>query len=148
MSTLFSALDVSASALQAQRQRLNLLITNMANSETTRTPEGGPYRRKDLVFASQPLQSFPEILAQLGGAGTTLEAVRIERIVTDPSPPRLRYQPGHPDADEAGFVAYPNVDPLEEMATLMSAVRAFEINVKAFEAVREIVQRSIDLARA
>ncbi|MFQ5739159.1 MAG: flagellar basal body rod protein FlgC [Acidobacteriota bacterium] len=147
MSGLFSAMDVSASAMTAQRQRLNLLITNMANAQTTRTPEGGPYKRKDLVFATQPVRPFWEIFAELEGEGV-LQGVRVQEIVTDTAPPILRYDPAHPDADAQGLVAYPNVKPLEEMANLMSAIRSFEINVRAFQAVKQIVQQSIELGRA
>lgn len=141
MSSLFSAMDVSASVLTAQRKRLELLVRNIANSQTTRTPEGGPFRRKDVVFSSEPMGSFEEIL----GESNTLEGVKIDRLVTDNRPPLRRYEPGHPDADEEGYVAYPNINPLEEMANLLNATRSFESNVRAFQALKEMVQRSIEI---
>lgn len=147
MSGIFSAMDVSASALTAQRRRLELLVTNMANAQTTRTPEGGPYRRKDVVFASEPVRPFWQVLMEIGENESLSEGVTVREVVTDNSPPVLKYEPGHPDANAEGYVAYPNVNPLEEMANLLSATRSFEANVRAFEAVKEVIRRSIDLGR-
>lgn len=148
MSGLFSALDVSASALNANRRRMELLVTNIANSQTTRTAEGGPYKRKDVVFMSTPMQDqFQDLYLSLIEEEPQLEGVRVSRVVVDQGQPQLRYQPNHPDADEQGFVAYPDINPIEEMANLMGATRSYEANIKAFEAVKQIVQRSIDLGR-
>lgn len=146
MSGLYSAMDVSASALTAQRKRLELLVRNIANAQTTRTPEGGPFRRKDLVFVAEPLRPFEEILAEVE-SGDTLEGVRVARVVTDTKPPEMRHEPGHPDANEEGYVAYPNINPMEEMANLLNATRSFEANVRAFQAIKELVQRSIEIGR-
>lgn len=145
MGGLFSSMDVSASALTAQRRRLELLVTNLANAQTTRTEDGGPYRRKDVVFRSEPERPFLDYLLETDAGH--LEGVRVDRIVTDDRPPVMRHEPGHPDADEQGYVAYPNINPLEEMANLMSATRSFEANVRAFEAIKNLVQRSIELGR-
>ncbi|HSR70143.1 MAG TPA: flagellar basal body rod protein FlgC [Acidobacteriota bacterium] len=147
MSGLFSALDVSASALHANRRRMELLVTNIANSQTTRTAEGGPYRRKDVVFMSTPMQDFRNLYLSLLEEEPQLEGVRVSRVVVQEGEPQLRYQPNHPDANGQGFVAYPDINPIEEMANLMGATRSYEANIKAFEAVKEIVQRSIDLGR-
>jgi flagellar basal-body rod protein FlgC len=147
MSEAFSAMDVSSSALTAQRRRLELLISNLANAQVTRTQEGGPYRRKDLVFASQPMASFADIFMETRNA-ELLVGVKVEEVVTDPTPPVMKYEPGHPDADEHGYVAYPNVNPMEEMANLLNATRSFEANVRAFEALKQLLQRSIDLGRS
>lgn len=144
MSGLFSAMDVSSSALTAQRRRLELLITNLANSQTTRTPEGGPYRRQDVVFETKSFEPFWKVLAEVEGE---LQGVGVARVVTDTSPPQMVYQPGHPDADANGYVAFPNVNPMEEMANFMAAKRSYEANVRAFEAIRELVRRSLDIAR-
>lgn len=144
MSGLFSAMDVSSSALTAQRRRLELLVTNLANAQTTRTPEGGPYRRQDVVFATRSFEPFWKVLAEAEGE---LQGVEVARVVTDQSPPQMVYQPGHPDADENGYVAYPNVNPMEEMANFMAAKRSYEANIRAFEAIRELVRRSLDIAR-
>lgn len=145
MSGLFTSLDVSASALAAHRRRLEVLVANLANAETTRTPEGGPYRRKDVLFETQSVEPFWKVLAEVGGEG--LEGVGVQEIVTDPRPPVLVYDPQHPDADPSGYVAYPNVNPLEEMANFMAAKRSYEANLRAFEAVRELIRRSLDIAR-
>ena len=145
MSGLFSAMDVSASALTAQRRRLELLVTNLANAQTTKTPEGGPYRRKDVVFESQSVEPFWKVLAE--AEQEPLEGVRVKEVITDTKPPVLIYQPNHPDADPQGYVAFPNVNPMEEMANVMAARRSYEANVRAFEAIRELVRRSLEIAR-
>ena len=147
MSGILSALDVSASAMTANRQRMELLVTNIANSQTTRTPQGGPYQRKDVVFMSTPIPSFGEVFSHLLEEDGILEGVRVSELVVTEAEPILRYDPGHPDADQRGFVAYPNINPIEEMANLMAATRTYEANVRAFQAVKEIVQRSIELGR-
>ncbi len=147
MSGTISAMDVSASALSAQRRRMELLITNIANAQTTRTPQGGPYQRKDVVFVSQPAASFADIFAETVDESELLQGVRIAEIVVTENQPILRYEPRHPDANADGYVAYPNINPIEEMANLMASTRSFEANIKAFEAVKQIVQRSIELGR-
>lgn len=144
---LFSALDVSSSALAAQRRRMELLVTNMANSQTTRTPQGGPYQRKDIVLMSQPMQDFLDVFLEASQDQGLLEGVRVAEVVTSQSDPILKFEPSHPDADANGYVAYPNINPIEEMANLMAATRSFEANIKAFEAVKQIIQRSIEIGR-
>jgi flagellar basal-body rod protein FlgC len=143
MSGLFSAMDVSSSALTAQRRRLELLVTNIANAQTTRTEQGGPYQRKDVVFQTKSVEPFWKVLAEM--ESEVLEGVEVTKVVTDDSPPVLRYEPDHPDADPDGYVAYPDIKPLEEMANLMAATRSYEANVRAFEAVKELVRRSLEL---
>jgi len=143
MSGLFSAMDVSSSALTAQRRRLELLVTNIANAQTTRTPEGGPYKRKDVVFQTKSVEPFWKVLAEV--EDPVLEGVEVAQVVTNDGPPVLRYEPHHPDADPNGYVAYPDVKPLEEMANFMAATRSYEANVRAFEAVKELVRRSLEL---
>src|SRR5208282_5863613 len=115
--SLFSVLSVSASGMAAERTRAELLVENLANSETTRTPEGGPYRRKDAVFESSAVDSpFSSVFdAQLQSAG----GVAVADVITDNSAPDLRYQPNHPDANKDGYVAYPHVNPAEDMVDLM-----------------------------
>ena len=144
--SLFSALSVSASGMAAQRTRAALLVENIANSETTRTPEGGPYRRKDVVFKSDSVDSpFSSVFqAQLDGSPT---GVSVADIVTDTSEPERRYMPGHPDADKDGYVAFPKMNPAEDMVNLMDSSRSYEANVAAMGAVKDMIQRSIDLLR-
>jgi flagellar basal-body rod protein FlgC len=143
--SLFSLLSVSASGMSAQRARAELLVENLANSETTRTAEGGPYRRKDAVFASEPAESpFSSIFdSQLSQP----EGVKVSQIVVDDREPDRRYLPGHPDADKDGYVAYPRINPAEDMVDLMSATRSYQANVAAISAVKDMIQRSIDLLR-
>ncbi|HEY1184350.1 MAG: flagellar basal body rod protein FlgC [Bryobacteraceae bacterium] len=141
--SLFSVLSIGASGMAAQRARAELLVENLANAETTRTPEGGPYRRKDVVFESTPVASpFASVFdTQIQAAG----GVAVADVVTDNSDPERRYQPGHPDADADGYVAFPRVNPAEDMVDLMGAARSYEANVAAIGAVKDMIQRSIDL---
>jgi flagellar basal-body rod protein FlgC len=144
--SLFSALSVSASGMAAQRIRAELLVENIANSETTRTPEGGPYRRKDAVFTSDSVQSpfASELEAQMGGQ---LTGVRVSDVTVDTREPERRYLPGHPDADADGYVAMPRMNAAEDMVDLMSASRSYQANVSAMSAVKDMIQHSIDLMR-
>jgi len=141
--SLFSALSVSASGMSAQRTRAELLVQNMANAETTRTPEGGPYRRKDVVFESD--NSQPAFASEFDAAMNS--GVRVSEITVDDRDPLMRYLPGHPDADQNGYVAFPRVNPAEDMVDLMGASRGYQANVSAMSAVKDMIQRSIDLLR-
>lgn len=141
--SLFSSLSISASGMSAQRVRAELLVENLANSETTRTPDGGPYRRKDAVFASSPQVSpFASIFQSEMSNG-----VSVSEIVEDTREPERRYLPGHPDADKDGYVAFPRINPAEDMVDLMGAARSYHGNVAAMNAVKDMLQRSIDLMR-
>ncbi len=137
--TLFQILDVSASGLAAQRLRMETVASNLANAESTRTPEGGPYRRRDVVFEAVPAGSFRTAL------DAAVRKVRVADVVVDPSPPRLKYQPGHPDADPQGFVAYPNVELPVEMVNLVSAARSYEANVTVIEATKSMLLRALEI---
>jgi flagellar basal-body rod protein FlgC len=142
---LFGMLAVSGSALTAERQRAEVVTSNMANMETTRTPEGGPYRRQLVVFRSRRMPQFPAVLAGFGNASA--HGVRVDQVIADAKPPVERYQPGHPDADAKGYVSYPAVDPVEETADLMGAVRAYELNASAVQSTKTMIQQSLDLLR-
>ena len=144
--SLLSALSVSASGLTAQRTRAELLVENMANSETTRTPDGGPYRRKDAVFSSSP-QGSPFSAQFQKELGYYSNGVEVSDVYVDQSDPVMRYQPGHPDADSSGYVAYPRMNPAEDMVDLMAATRGYDANVAAMSAVKDMIQRSIDLLK-
>ena len=148
--SLFSTLSVSASGMSAQRTRAELLAENLANADTTRTPEGGPYRRKDAVFATDdavsPFASIFEARENaISGGGPV--GVGVAEIIVDTREPERRYLPGHPDADRQGYVAYPRTNPAEEMVDLMSAARGYQANVSAISAIKDMIQRSIDLFR-
>ncbi len=144
--SLFSAISVSASGMEAQRTRAELLVENLANAETTRTPEGGPYRRKDAIFETQaPEKPFHSVFAaQLQQQN---QGVAVSEITVDMREPEKRYQPGHPDADVDGYVAMPRINPAEDMVDLIGASRTYQANVAAISAVKDMIQRSIDLFR-
>ncbi len=143
--SLFSTMSVSASGMAAQRTRAQLLVENLANAETTRTPEGGPYRRKDAVFVSDQVSSpFSSVLEQELGAGT---GVTVSQVIEDTREPERRYLPGHPDADANGYVAFPRVNPAEDMVDLLGASRGYQANVAAMSAVKDMIRSSIELLR-
>jgi flagellar basal-body rod protein FlgC len=141
--SLFSALSVSASGMSAQRARTELLVENLANADTTRTPEGGPYRRKDAVFASDP--SAAQFSALFESEVNPSSGVRVAQVVTDQRDPEMRYMPGHPDANKDGYVAYPRMNPAEDMVDLLSASRGYQANVAAISAVKDMINHSLEL---
>ncbi|MFQ3609906.1 MAG: flagellar basal body rod protein FlgC [Fimbriimonadales bacterium] len=132
---LISTLKVSTSGMSAERLRMDLIADNLANANTTRTANGTAYRRKVAVF--EPIQPTAE---RPGG-------VRVTAIAEDASPMRQVYQPGHPDADANGYVTYPNVDMVSEMIDLITASRAYEANIQAFNAAKNMFMRTLDLGR-
>ncbi len=142
--SLFDSLSVSASGMTAQRQRAEVLVENIANADTTRTANGGPYKRQDVVFQSQDVTSpFGSIFdSQMTSQGA---GVGISQVITDQSEPERRYMPGHPDADKDGYVAFPKMNPAEDMVDLLGASRSYQANVSAISAVKDMIQRSIDL---
>ncbi|MBI3967328.1 MAG: flagellar basal body rod protein FlgC [Chloroflexi bacterium] len=143
-------LRIAGSALTAQRLRMDVTAANIANAEATSTPEGGPYRRAKVVF--EPLRATPyELVSQsLSGrqAAAQVGGVQIPRIVEDQEPPRQVYDPGHPDADAEGYVAFPNVDLVTEMADMLSASRAYEANITVVTVAKSMAQRALDIGRS
>ena len=144
---LFSMLDVSASALQAERQRAEVVASNLANAETTRTPAGGPYRRKQVVFGARQVgeMGFAQTLASF--TEVRVPGVRVERVATDPTPAVRRFDPSHPDADAQGYVAFPAINPIEEIVDLMGAARAYQLNVAAIQSTKAMITQSLELLR-
>jgi flagellar basal-body rod protein FlgC len=140
---LFGMLEVSGSAMTAERWRAEVVASNMANAETTRTPAGGAYRRQLVVFRASPVSRFPLMLASLHGQSGA--GVRLDRVVDDTTPLPRRYEPGHPDADPSGYVTYPNVNPVLEMTDLLSAVRAYQLNAAAVQATKNMIQQSLQI---
>ncbi len=128
---------VSASAIEAQRQRMNLIASNMANVHTTRTDEGGPYKRKDVIFTPVSVESNP----------ISLQGVKVADVITDTMPSRMIYDPGHPDADKDGYVATPNVNVIEEMVNMMMAFRAYEASVTTFNMSKSMFLKTLELGR-
>ncbi|HVY91351.1 MAG TPA: flagellar basal body rod protein FlgC [Bryobacteraceae bacterium] len=142
--SLFSSLAVSASGMAAQRTRAELITENLANAETTRTPDGGPYRRKEAVFETNGApESFESVLQDSMVPG----GVSVSSVNVDEDGVERRYQPGHPDADADGYVAYPRINPAEEMVDLMSASRGYQANIASMSAAKDMLQHSIDLLR-
>lgn len=142
---LFGMLELSGGAMSAERQRAEVVTSNMANAETTRTAQGGPYRRQLVVFRARRTPEFPLMLAGL--RNVSARGVRVDQVVNDPAPPLQRYQPGHPDADAKGYVAYPAINPVEEMTDLLGAVRSYELNAAAVQATKNMIQQSLDILR-
>jgi flagellar basal-body rod protein FlgC len=142
MSTLGAAIAASASGLNAERARIEVAVSNLANAESTRSADGGPYRRRDVVLASDAVSPFAGSLQTAVATG-----VKVAAVVEDRAEFRRRYQPSHPDADAEGFVALPNVEPAEEMVDMLSAARAYQANLTAINLVRDMVQRALELAR-
>jgi len=139
---LLTALDVNASGLTAQRKRVEVSSANLANSQTTRTLEGGAYRRKYVVFQTS---SFQNSLGSAMNEGVT--GVEVSDVVEDTRPFDRRYEPGHPDADKEGYVSYPNVNAMEEMANLVEASRSYEANIAAIGIVKTMINRTLDIGR-
>lgn len=144
------SLAISVTALDAQRRRMNVIASNLANAQSTRSAEGGPYRRRDVVFQSSPVASpFQQTLRlstrRLDREG--LEGVKVSRVVVDHKPGQAVYDPKHPDADAKGYVIMPNVNVMEEMTNMIAASRAFEANVQAINATRAMWNRALDIGR-
>lgn len=169
---LFGVMDVSASGLKAERVRAEVVASNMANAETTRTPEGGPYQRHHVVFAAQGDGSFQHsLMSQMDGGigddfgsdfgrdlandfsgGVNAQApvaggVAVTGVITDNSAPLRRYDPQHPDAGPDGFVSYPDINPLTEMTDLMGATRSYGMNASAVQAEKNMVTSSLDILK-
>lgn len=130
--------NVSASALEAQRVRMNTIASNMANAQSTKTEAGGPYVKKDVIFHTMAVNKK---------AAEGLQGVKVSGVVEDAKPPIVVYDPGHPDADEDGYVSMPNINVIEEMVNMMMALRSYEANVKAFNISKGMYQKALELGR-
>ena len=146
--SLFNSLGISASALSAERLRMDVTAENLANAQTTRTEGGGPYKRKEVVLESAGRGGFAQALAGAQtSAGGPAGGVRVSGIVEDPSADRLVHDPSHPDADANGYVRMPNVNPVTEMVDLISASRSYEANVTAMQTAKQMFTKTLDLLR-
>jgi flagellar basal-body rod protein FlgC len=163
---LFGMMEISGSAMEAERMRAEVVAANMANAETTSTAQGGPYRRQEVVFAAN--QGDPNFLdsmttasaggaaprsatfamAALPGSAPVAPGVHISAVVEDPSPPLKRYDPGHPDAGPDGYVSYPDINPLTEMVDLMGATRAYGLNGAAVQAEKGMIASALEIAKS
>jgi flagellar basal-body rod protein FlgC len=147
--SVWNILRVGASALSAQRLRLDIISNNIANAETTRTAEGGPYKRQDVVFTPQGSNSFlPQFIAARRGMQQPTGGVQVSQIVSDGADngPRV-YDPSHPDADKDGFVTYPNVNMVVEMTNMLSASRSYEAGMAVIDAAKRMALKALDIGR-
>jgi flagellar basal-body rod protein FlgC len=147
---LSDSLAASVSALDAQRHRLNVIASNLANAQSTRTSSGGPYRRRDVVFQSAPIgTAFQRAFKQVAGTpgARVLDGVKVARVIEDPKPGQVLYDPRHPDADKNGYVKMPNVNVMEEMVNMIGASRAYEANVQAINATRTMWNRALEIGK-
>lgn len=141
---IFTTMKISASALKAQRVRMNAISSNLANIETTRTPDGGPYRKREVVFQSTQQDFASTLDSRLRDAA---QGVKVSHIQASNAPPRMVYEPSHPDADEQGMVAMPNVNVVEETADMMSASRAYEANVTVIKSAKRMALKALEIGR-
>lgn len=141
---VFSALEVAASGLSAERTRMNTIATNLANARTTRTEQGTPFHRLDPIFEAVGLDQARGSMLE-GERGVSL--VKVSRIVEDQRPGQMVYEPGHPDANAQGYVEYPNVNAVEEMVNMITASRAYEAGVTSLETVKQMARSAIDIAK-
>ena len=142
----FNSIEVSSSGLSAQRLRMNLISGNLANVNTTRTRGGGPYRRKEAIFAAQPVNtSFRQILRDR--QERQLSGVKVVRVYEDPNPPIMKYDPQHPHANAKGYIALPNINLMEEMVNMISATRGYEANVTALKAAKDMASKALEIGR-
>ena len=141
--SFLTSFNISANGMSAERLRINVIASNIANINTTRTPEGGPYKRKDVVFEAVPVsESENSFENQL-----RIETVKVKDIVEDKRPPILKYDPSNPDADENGYVKMPNINLMEEMVNLINASRSYEANVQVMRSSKDMVMRTLDLLK-
>lgn len=125
---------------------MNVISSNLANAQTTRTPEGGPYRRRDPVFAAEPQRDFASVLQGELGA-EPMHKVKVVDIVSDTGAPKMVYQPEHPDANQDGYVAYPNINTMEEMVNMITASRTYEANVTSINTARGMMNKALEIGR-
>ncbi len=146
MSDFLTGMRISSSGMTAQRMRMNTISSNIANINTTRSPEGGPYRRKDVVVEAMPdARSFGEILTSQ--PDRDLARVQVTDVISDRKAPLMKFEPNHPDANEEGYVAYPNINLMEEMANMITATRAYEANISAMNATKDMALQALEIGR-
>ncbi len=141
---IFTSMKVGASALKAQRMRLNTISSNLANVETTSTPEGGPYKKKNVVFRPVGTSFEKQLDSNLKGA---VQGVQVQRITADEREPRMVYDPSHPDADPQGYVAMPNINVMDEIVDMMSATSAYEANVTVVQSAKRMALKALEIGK-
>ena len=146
---LFKIFSISGSGMAAQRSRMTVVAGNLANSETTRTAEGGPYRRRDIIFQAVPSdKEFAGQLDKLSEPGQEAQGVEVVGVSRSHRPPRKLFDPNHPDADAEGYVSLPNINAMEEMVDMLSAVRSYEANLATYNTTKSLIRRILDIGRA
>ncbi len=146
MSSLFTSMKISSSGLAAQRVRMNVLSSNLANAQTTKTAEGGPYKRQDVVFSAAPAEApFEKFLDE--DFGTQLRQVKVVGVHEDTKEPRMVYDPSHPHADPSGNVAMPNINVMTEMVNMIAATRAYEANTTAINNAKQMALKALEIGR-
>lgn len=162
MSNFLSSFDISGYGLSAQRTRVDVISSNIANAQTTRTEEGGPYRRKEVIFKAMNFNdAFNKAISSQTGSmayedplnegqvgrkvNPAIMSVKVDKIVRDDSKPNMKFDPSNPDADSNGYVAYPNINPVVEMSDLVEATRSYQANVAAFESAKNMATSAISL---
>lgn len=165
MSQFLNSFDISGYGLSAQRARVNVISSNIANAQTTRTEEGGPYRRREVLFKAIDFNKVynEALMKETGDSGYSdplqegdlnkkvappIMSVVVDKIVRDDNAPKMKYEPGHPDANAEGYVAYPNINPVIEMADLIEATRSYQANVAAFQSVKSMAQSALSIIQA
>lgn len=143
--SIFGAIDVAASGMTAERLRLDVISNNIANVNTTRTTEGGPYRRQFVVF--EPRQGDAASFSQVMAGQLQMNGVRVSGIRKDDSPLRMVYEPGHPDADAEGYVRMPNINIITEMVDIMTASRAYEANVTSVNVAKSMMLKALEIGK-
>jgi len=141
-----SAIDIGASALKAERTHLNVISMNLANANTTKTVDGGPYHRKEVIFKETEVQT-PFAQAMNSALDEEIKGVRVESIQDDRRPLKQVYEPGHPDANEEGYVSYPDINVVEEMTNMLSAMRAYEANVSTITTSKSMFSKALEIGR-
>ncbi|MFP4083529.1 MAG: flagellar basal body rod protein FlgC [Desulfonatronovibrio sp.] len=144
--SFMKSLDIGASALSAERTHLNVISMNLANVNTTRTPEGGPYQRKTVLFESQPVET-PFGKAMQSELDRELRGVRAKSVLNDNRPFKMVYDPGHPDADQEGYVRTPDINVVEEMANMLTAMRTYEANVSSITTAKAMFNKALEIGR-
>ncbi len=139
---IFNTFKVSASALKANKTRLDTIASNIANAESTSTPEGGPYKKKSVYFQSKPISFTEQLNEQMKNS---VQGVEVTRIIEDESAPRIIYNPSHPDADDSGYVKMPNISVLEEMVDMMSATRSYQANVTTIKSAKRMAMKALEI---
>jgi flagellar basal-body rod protein FlgC len=137
---IFSSIEINSSGMSAERKRMNLISSNIANARTTRTKEGGPYKRKDAVFQATPLDGVSK------EDGSQAPGVLVSKILEDSAPPQLKYEPNNPDADANGYVAYPNISVVEEMVNMITATKSYEANAASVQAAKDMAKKALNIS--